>query len=139
MLKNFTEKSLDGGDIMKQYEMVQSGDLIVTSLNGNFDFRSSGELLEELAGCIEPNKKVIFNMEHVDFIDSAGLFLLLDIKRFVNLNRAVFVLCNSNHYVDKVIERVGLKSEMNLFEKIEDFLAKVAKESLASPAVRSWR
>lgn len=138
-LEGFAEKPMNEGDIMKQYEMVQSKDLIAISLGGDFDFSSSRELLEELAGCIEPDMKVVFNMERIDFIDSAGLFFLLDIKRLVNLNRSVFVLCNPNHYVGKVIERVGLKREINLFRKIEDFLAKVAKENLASPAVRSWR
>jgi anti-anti-sigma factor len=60
-------------------QIKKNGDTIVVSMDGRLDFEASGPLREELSRLVRnaktdsTPKKIIFNMENLEFVGSSGI------------------------------------------------------------------
>jgi anti-anti-sigma factor len=72
-------------------------------------------------------KKLAFNMEKVDFIDSQGIVFLLKVSRIVEKRNGKLVIYNMNHNVRRVLKRLQLDRILNIYDDVEecvlDFIA----------------
>lgn len=61
-------------------QIKKNGDTVVVSMDGRLDFETNGSLREELTKLIAPHrntdstpKKIIFNLENLEFVGSSGI------------------------------------------------------------------
>jgi anti-anti-sigma factor len=60
-------------------QIKKNGDMVVVSMDGRLDFETTVPLREELSKLIRPNKtdsspkKIIFNLENLEFVGSSGI------------------------------------------------------------------
>ena len=73
-------------------EIKKNGDLVVVSMDGKLDFETNIPLREKLSKLIQPNKtdstpkKIIFNLEHLEFVGSSGISTFVQTLKEFNAN-----------------------------------------------------
>ncbi len=101
-------------DIQKRIE----GDIAVLSLQGRLDLTSASSLKEISKEVLAANaKKMILNMDKVDFINSSGLGALVSILKEVRNSQGSMRLTNLAPYVKEIFDITQLT---NIFEIYQD-------------------
>jgi len=101
-------------DIQKRYE----GDIAVLALEGRLDLTSASTLKEASKEALaRDSKKVILNMDKVDFINSSGLGALVSILKEVRNSHGSMRLTNLAPYVKEIFDITQLT---NIFEICQD-------------------
>jgi anti-anti-sigma factor len=73
-------------------QIKKAGDTIIVSMDGRLDFETNVPLREELSKLIRPNKtdsipkKIIFNLENLEFVGSSGISSFVQTMREFNAN-----------------------------------------------------
>lgn len=95
----------------------------VVALNGSFDTRTSPDVQSELTRLIEKEvKKVVINMEQVEYISSSGLRVLLFIaKQLIGANGELR-LCCLNETVREVFTISGFDTILKVYTSEEEAL-----------------
>jgi anti-sigma B factor antagonist len=89
-------------------ERRDRGDVAVLALHGDVDLNAAPSLRLALMEAIDARKRVVVDLEGVDFIDSAGLGVLLGgLERARGADREL-VLVATGRNVLKVLELTGL-------------------------------
>jgi anti-sigma B factor antagonist len=101
-------------DIQKRLE----GDVAVLSLEGRLDLTSASSLKEASKEVLTgSSKKVVLNMDKVDFINSSGLGALVSILKEVRNSQGSMRLTNLAPYVKEIFDITQLT---NIFEIFPD-------------------
>ncbi len=97
---------------------------VVVGASGRVDSSTAPELADALDELTEAgNFNIVFDMEEVDFISSAGLRVMIDVqKRCQRLNRGKMVLAN---VPDQIYEALDLAGFIPLFDIFDDLTAAV--------------
>jgi anti-anti-sigma factor len=66
-----------------------------------------------------PDRKVIFNLEGVRFIDSSGFSTLLKACEISNAAGSSFQICNISPEVQELIDLTDLNGTLNILPKLE--------------------
>ena len=86
----------------------QAGSVIVVEISGRFDTPSSVEASEALSQIAEgDNRKVLLNLERLEFLSSAGLRVILRTAKLLRANNGEMKLCNASGLVGEVLETSG--------------------------------
>lgn len=101
-------------------QIKKNGDVVVVEMNGRLDFETNGPLREELSKLIQPNrtdsapKKIIFNMEKLEFVGSSGISSFVQtLKEFNATSPSKPRYCNVKSEFKRVIKAFD---EEQLFE-----------------------
>jgi anti-sigma B factor antagonist len=99
-------------DIQKRVE----GDIAVLCLEGRLDL-SSASLLKETSKDILANqsKKMILNLDKVDFINSSGLGALVSVLKEVRNNQGSMKLTNLAPYVKEIFDITQLSNIFDIY------------------------
>jgi anti-sigma B factor antagonist len=101
-------------DIQRRLE----GDVAILSLEGRLDLTSASSLKEASKEVLNSSsKKVILNMDKVDFINSSGLGALVSILKEVRNSQGSMRLTNLAPYVKEIFDITQLT---NIFEIFPD-------------------
>src|SRR3989304_1151453 len=101
-------------DIQKRIE----GDIAILNLNGRLDLSSAALLKEASKETINrETRKVLLNLDQVDFINSSGLGALVSILKEVRSNHGMLKLTNLAPYVREIFDITQLS---NIFEMYQD-------------------
>ena len=101
-------------DIQKRME----GDVAILSLEGRLDLTSASGLKEASKNVLNnESKKVILNLDKVDFINSSGLGALVSILKEVRNSQGAMKLTNLAPYVKEIFDITQLT---NIFEIFSD-------------------
>lgn len=80
-------------------------------LSGRLDSLSSSDLQEQLISALDQYQQVILDFEHVQYISSAGLRILLMAQKTANRTQREFMLTGVSQMVGEILEQTGF-SEM---------------------------
>ena len=101
-------------DIQKRLE----GDVAILSLQGRLDLTNASTLKEASKDVLESQaRKMILNLDKVDFINSSGLGALVSILKEVRNSHGALRLTNLAPYVKEIFDITQLS---NIFEIFPD-------------------
>ena len=88
----------------------------VNKLNTLFSELISQQLNDLIS---HPGRHVIFNLEGVRFIDSAGFSTLLKVEEISNTVGSTFQICNISAEVQELIDLTGLNGSLNVVPNLD--------------------
>ena len=93
-----------------QVERRDGGDVPVLAVRGELDFDGAPRLRQALIDAIDenPGRRVVVDLEGVDFIDSAGLGVLVGGLKRARDSKGELVLVATGRSVLRVLELTGL-------------------------------
>lgn len=99
----------------------------VIEIQGDIDFYSSAELKDILENAIEKGKhRLIIQLEKVEFIDTAGIGVLVGRLGPARQRGGDVVLVSSRPQVKKVFQMTGLLQAFRFFDAMDEAIAGVA-------------
>lgn len=101
------EKKLEGGFLVK--------------LKGRIDSDTYKILEEEVKPILVPSTKlIILDMENVNYVSSAGLAVIFQIKKILEENKGSLIIASLQPQVKKVLKIVKALPPENIFENAEE-------------------
>jgi anti-sigma B factor antagonist len=95
---------------------IQHGDLLVVSLNGRLDAHTAKAFEEHLVPLIDQgNKKILVDFAKLDYISSAGLWVLLLAARKLDDAGGKIALCSLKPVIKTVFDIAGFSSVFSIF------------------------
>lgn len=92
----------------------------VVDIEGEIDVYTSMELKKELNGMIDNgNKKIIINLEKVNYMDSSGLGILVAILKRLKQEDGIMKLTNMNIGIKRIFEITKLTKFFEIYEDEE--------------------
>ncbi len=92
-----------------EYRVEHDGDRVVVSLSGDLDLASAPELQVRLLGVFAlPLTRVVLDLEHLDFMDSTGLSVLVRAHRAARERTITLTLESPNPQVEWMLSLTGL-------------------------------
>jgi anti-anti-sigma factor len=89
----------------------------VVDLEGSLDTRSLGDTSDKLNQLVKDgHTKLLLNLEHVDYVSSAGLRAILVAAKLLQTARGEMRICSPNANVREVLEVSGFNSLLNLHD-----------------------
>lgn len=103
----------------------KKGEVFVIRLNGRLDAITSAETERKILGYVEQGEiKILLDFEHVDYISSAGMRVLLAVAKKLRALNGRLVLCAVNTRVLDVLRMSGFDHVMDLQNNEIEALAK---------------
>lgn len=108
-------------------------------LNGSLDTETSPDLEAELKEIIdERTKAVILDMRGVDYISSAGIRVVMSMKKALQEKDATFVMTNLKPQIKKVFDVLKILPMIDIFEDMPEadkYIDQVIKEEIEKQGV----
>lgn len=95
-----------------EIKVIHTDDLIL-ELKGRLDTNTSADLDKALEGDIKEDK-VILDFKELEYISSAGLRILLSLKKRLDQDNKNLEIHNINDVVKEVFEVTGFKNILNI-------------------------
>ena len=96
-------------------------DVLVVDMSGTLDSTSSGEAGDRIVDIAKgEHRKVLLNLENVDYVSSAGLRVILRGAKLLQVNRGELKICNANTLVKSVLETSGFNSLIKVYNTEQD-------------------
>ncbi len=90
-------------------------------LGGRLDSDTYARLDEKTQSLLSPSTRVIiFDMEQVNYVSSAGLGVIFQIKKVVEGYNGSFIIASLQPHVKKVFDIVKALPRDNIFESVEE-------------------
>ncbi len=107
-----------GAEPVFDLEEAVEGDAIVVTVIGDVDLATAPRLRDRLEGAVGARPdRVIVDLSRMDFIDSVGLAVLIDVARTADARSTALVLRSPQRATRKILEISGLTG---LFRVEED-------------------
>jgi anti-anti-sigma factor len=91
-------------------------DVLVVDMSGTLDSTSSGEAGDRIVDIAKgEHRRVLLNLEKVDYVSSAGLRVILRGAKLLQVNRGELKICNVNTLVKDVLETSGFNSLIKVY------------------------
>ena len=90
-----------------------SGAALTVALEGRLDTTTAPKLEEELRGSVDGITRLVFDVEKLEYISSAGLRVLLAMQKLMNRQGAM-LLRNVNEAVMEVFEVTGFSGILRI-------------------------
>lgn len=90
-----------------------SGTTLTVALEGRLDTTTAPKLEEKLLGSVDGITRLVFDVEKLEYISSAGLRVLLAMQKLMNRQGAM-LLRNVNEAVMKVFEVTGFSDILRI-------------------------
>jgi anti-sigma B factor antagonist len=99
----------------------QKDDVTVVALTGRFDAQSAGDAEDTLKAALEGGaKKILVDMDQVEYISSAGLRVLLSTAKKLAGVSGKLVLCGLKPYVREVFEVAGFTTIFMILPDVDE-------------------
>lgn len=93
------------------------------SLDGKFDTNNSSQVEMQLSQLIESNeRRILINLEHLDYISSAGLRVLLAAAKRLRANEGQLRICGVKEMVKEIFEISGFDRIFDIYDTETDAL-----------------
>jgi anti-anti-sigma factor len=95
----------------------QHGDILVLDMTGRLDTSSSGSAHDAVVDFANSGpKKVILNLDKVDYVTSAGLRVILTLAKLLQSSSGELKICRASAPVKEVLETSGFNSLIKIFD-----------------------
>ena len=92
----------------------------VFRVKGSLDSNTSAEFENQIVEALEQgNRKLIFNLEDMDYISSAGIRVMLKTAKDLKRMEGSLVLCSLQDYVQEVFDIAGFDDYLNIEQDID--------------------
>ena len=99
-------------------------DVLVIDLSGRLDSNSSGDAGDRIMSIVQgQHKRVLLDLEKVDFVSSAGLRVFIRGAKFLQVNRGELKICNARNEVRNVLETSGFNSLIKTYDTEKDAIS----------------
>ena len=96
-------------------------DVLVVDMSGTLDSTSSGEAGDRIVDIAKgEHRRVLLNLEKVDYVSSAGLRVILRGAKLLQVNRGELKICNANTLVKSVLKTSGFNSLIKVYNTEQD-------------------
>ena len=96
----------------------------IIDLKGNLDTNTSPDLEKQLSELMDGEiKKILINLEKVDYISSAGLRVFLATAKQLKITSGELRLCNLNETVQEIFDMSGFSTILNVSKTEPEALA----------------
>ena len=93
---------------------TEKNGLTIVSLAGRLDANSSSDVTEKLEPIADDGAKILFNLEAMEYVSSAGLRALLIVAKKVRSNNGKMCLAALNENVREVFDVSGFSSILDI-------------------------
>lgn len=107
--------SLPGPDF--ECEVVDSGDDAIVRLRGELDLATTPEVEEVLRKLAAEKRQVTFDLRGLDFMDSTGLRLTIEINNLARQDDFHFVVVRGNKLIHRLFEMSGVEDHLTLVDE----------------------
>jgi len=98
----------------------------IFNVKGSLDSNTSSELEAKIYTALESGqRKLIINLEKLEYISSAGLRVMLKTTKDLKRLDGNIVLCSLQDYVREVFEIAGFDGYMNIEKNLEEAMIKI--------------
>ena len=92
-------------------------DVLVVDMSGTLDSTSSGHAGDRIVDIAKgKHKRVLLNLEKLEYVSSAGLRVILRGAKLLQTNRGELKICNANGLVRNVLETSGFNSLIKVYD-----------------------
>jgi anti-anti-sigma factor len=99
-------------------------DVAVIDMSGRLDSSSSGDAGDRIMSIVQgEHKRVLLNLEKVDFVSSAGLRVIIRGAKFLQVNRGELKICNPRSEIRKVLETTGFNFLIRMYDTEKEAFA----------------
>jgi len=109
-------------------EIIQknTNDIQIFSVKGSLDSNTSSELETRLYSALEQgHRKFIIDLEHLDYISSAGIRVMLKTTKDLKQMKGNIVLCALQDYVREVFDIAGFDGYLNIEKDLDGSIGKI--------------
>jgi anti-sigma B factor antagonist len=103
-----------------QIQSVLSEGIFIVTLSGRLDSRTTPEFMRSSAAW--PAEPTVIDLASLEYLNSAGLRALLQLKRDFSRNNIPFVLAGSAGLVEKVLRMSGFEQIFVLYPALPEAL-----------------
>lgn len=90
--------------------------ILKVTIKGNLSLENSNEMSLLSKILIKGGmKRIMFNMEHLSYIDSSGIGLIIQIRKLLKASAGDFALLNVSPKINEAFELVNLKEYVSIF------------------------
>jgi anti-sigma B factor antagonist len=94
-------------------------DYAVVSLEGDFDLHSSVDARRLILGCLQNSKPTLVDLNHVGYIDSAGVASLVEGFHLARQRKLDFGLVVGNNNVLEVLKLARLDKVFSIYPNVQ--------------------
>ena len=99
-------------------------DVLVVDMSGRLDSHSSGDAGDRMVEIAQgDHKRVLLNLEKLDYVTSAGLRVILRGAKLLEGKRGELKICNAREGVRNVLETSGFHSLIKVYDTEKDAFA----------------
>jgi anti-anti-sigma factor len=90
-------------------------DVLVVDMSGKLDSTSSGDAGDRIVD-IGAHKRVLLNLEKLEYLSSAGLRVILRGAKLLQVHQGELKICNATGLVRNVLETSGFNSLIKIYD-----------------------
>jgi anti-sigma B factor antagonist len=87
--------------------IISKNDIVIITISGSVDSKTAADLQSQIMGEVSDAKKVIMDLNAVDYLSSAGLRILLMVYRQLKANNGKVVLAGVSEEIRDVMAMTG--------------------------------
>jgi anti-anti-sigma factor len=107
---------------------IDEPQVILFRLEGRIIRHEDLELESLIAELLDKNcRKFVLDFNHVDFVDSAGIGLIIKMASIVEKRFGALLLCNPQKNVRNVFNMLGIDSRFKIYDNLADALMSVGR------------
>jgi anti-anti-sigma factor len=92
-------------------------DVLVVDMSGRLDSASSGDAGDRIVDIAKgAHKRVLLNLEKLEYMSSAGMRVILRGAKLLQVNRGELKICNAKGLVKEVLETSGFHSLIKIYD-----------------------
>ncbi len=100
------------------------GDVTVVDMTGRLDTQTTGQAHDEMVAIAKSGtKKLVLNLEKLEFVSSAGLRVILTAAKLLQSSRGEMRICGAHGVVREVLESSGFNHLVKIDETESDAIA----------------
>ncbi|HZO45305.1 MAG TPA: STAS domain-containing protein [Xanthobacteraceae bacterium] len=100
------------------------GDILVLDMTGRLDTSTSGRAHDAIVDFAKTQpKRVILNLDELDYVSSAGLRVILTLAKLLQSSSGEMKICHANGSVHEVLQTSGFNSLIKIFDDEEAAIA----------------
>jgi anti-anti-sigma factor len=99
---------IESGSEIFHVDVARSEGTIVLSLAGELDISGAVALREEFFAAVASDDEVVCDLEHLTYLDSTGISLLISVQKRLRSTGRDLVLIGPSERVRKVLEVTGV-------------------------------
>lgn len=112
-------------EITTDISEIQKGDIVILRVKGKLESSLSSTLEKKVFQFInEGNNKLLLDLNDVSYINSAGLRMLLSVKKKVKGLAGTFIVCNLKTEVMEIMKICGFDHVLDIANNEEEAMRK---------------